>query len=148
LAGLLPSRSLNLKTSLRDFSDEPICNLQVVPVLHQHVIVSLDAHRWQLNQGCMATSSVDSVHVSRAKSQTETFCPWIGRRNVAAVDLLPIRSAQARGLGTAPGRHALTKPEIWIDEVWSDLCEASLPYLGDKSTDVFFSLLKDDALVC
>ena len=33
-----------LETCLRDFSDEPVCNLQVVSVLHQHVIISLDSN--------------------------------------------------------------------------------------------------------
>ena len=60
----------SLKTSLRDLSDEPIRELKVVPVLHQHVIVSPDPNVRQLNQSRMTTGSVDGIHVARAKSQT------------------------------------------------------------------------------
>src|SRR5262245_2591801 len=67
---VLVGRPLTSESSLRDLSNEPIRDLQIVPVLHQHVVISFNPHIWQLNQSCMATGSVDCIHVVRAKCQT------------------------------------------------------------------------------
>lgn len=58
-----------LEAALRNLLDEPVGHLQIVPVLHEHVGIALDANARQLNQPCFSASIIDGVHISRAEGE-------------------------------------------------------------------------------